>query len=239
MLRQASERGDPFALVVTDCHMPEMDGFDLARRIRDSPHLTEAVVMMLTSGAQTGDTQRCRELGICTHVTKPVRRAELKAAISQAMAPGRKPIPAAPAARDLEAPAGPPENPRIDPSMHILLVEDNLVNQRVALRILQKRGHRVIVANNGIEALRAFDQLDFDVILMDVQMPEMGGFEATAKIRERERGAGTPIIAMTAHAMTGDRERCLDAGMDDYIAKPIRAAALLELVAKYHRQPVS
>ena len=111
MLRQASERGNPFALVLTDCHMPEMDGFDLASRIRNSPHLTEAVVMMLSSGMQSGDSQRCRDLGICTHVTKPVRRAELKTAISKAMAPARKPAPAAPAVSDLEAPAGVPDEP--------------------------------------------------------------------------------------------------------------------------------
>ena len=122
--------------------------------------------------------------------------------------------------------------------MRILLAEDNVVNQRVALRILEKAGHRVAVASNGIEALQAFDQHTFDAVLMDLQMPEMGGFEATAKIRERERGVRIPIIAMTAHAMTGDRERCLEAGMDDYIAKPIRASALLELVAKYRKQPV-
>jgi CheY-like chemotaxis protein len=236
VLRQASERGDPFALVVTDCHMPEMDGFDLARRIRNSPHLTDAVVMMLTSGVQMGDTQRCRELGICAHVTKPVRRAELKSAISKALAPARKP---AVDARPIGVQAAPPMEFTAGSSMRILLAEDNIVNQRVALRILEKHGHRVTIANNGREALRAFDQHDFDAVLMDVQMPEMGGFEATAKIRKREHGAGIPIIAMTAHAMTGDRERCLDAGMDDYIAKPIRATALLEIVAKYHRQPVN
>jgi two-component system sensor histidine kinase/response regulator len=235
MLRQAAERGDPFALVVTDCHMPEMDGFDLARRIRDSPHLTEAVVMMLTSGMQTGDIQRCRELGICVHVTKPVRRAELKSAMAMVMSRAGRGQAPQPPVTEMAAPA----EPRKHVPMHILLAEDNIVNQRVALRILEKAGHRVTVANNGVQALQAFDLQDFDVVLMDLQMPEMGGFEATAKIRERERGALVPIIAMTAHAMTGDRERCLNAGMDDYIAKPIRASALIELVAKYRRQPVS
>jgi two-component system, sensor histidine kinase and response regulator len=235
MLRQASERGDPFALVVTDCHMPEMDGFDLARRIRNSSHLTEAVVMMLTSGTQTGDLQRCRELGILVHVTKPVRRAELKSAIAMVLTPTHKQrVEAWPPASAVA-----PAEPRNDAPMHILLAEDNVVNQRVALRVLEKAGHRVTVANNGVQALQAFDLQDFDAVLMDLQMPEMGGFEATAKIRQRQRGASIPIIAMTAHAMTGDRERCLDAGMDDYIAKPIRASALVELVAKYRRQPVS
>ncbi len=232
LLRQASDRGDPFALVVTDCHMPDMDGFDLARRIRTSPHLTEAVVMMLTSGVQTGDIQRCRELGISAHVTKPVRRAELRAAIWRAMAETRK----APVAIRPDEPS--PLAPRSESAMRILLAEDNVVNQRVALRILEKEGHRVVVANNGMEALKAFHEDDFDAVLMDLQMPEMGGLEATQIIRELEHGTHVPIIAMTAHAMSGDRERCLAAGMDDYIAKPIRASALLELVAKYGRQPV-
>jgi signal transduction histidine kinase/DNA-binding response OmpR family regulator len=235
-LRQAWERGDPFTLVLTDCHMPEMDGFDLTGRIRTSPHLAEAVVMMLSSGVQTGDLQRCRDLGIGVHLTKPVRRAELKAVILRAMGRERNPQ-AAP--RPAEIPTA-PESPN-DPAMDILLAEDNVVNQRVALRILEKRGHRVVVANNGADALKALDQHDFDVVLMDVQMPEMGGFEAARKIRERERGGGVhiPIIAMTAHAMNGDRERCLEAGMDDYISKPIRAAALLELVGRYRGQPVA
>jgi two-component system, sensor histidine kinase and response regulator len=242
MLRQASERGDPFALVLTDCHMPEMDGFDLVARIRNSPHLTEAVVMMLTSGAQAGDTQRCRDLGIRVHVTKPVRRTDLRSAIVKAMArPHRPRVDAQQAALGVASAAA----PRDGSSMLILLAEDNLVNQRVALRILEKEGHRVVVANNGVEALKALDGQDFDAVLMDLQMPEMGGFEATAKIRERERGlpgasaTHIPIIAMTAHAMAGDRERCLESGMDDYISKPVRASALIELVAKYHRQKVA
>jgi two-component system sensor histidine kinase/response regulator len=236
LLRQASERGDPFTLVLTDCHMPDMDGFELARRIKSSPHLAEAVVMMLSSGMQAGDAKRCRELGIKVHVTKPVGRAELKAAMLKALMGRNLPEDADPAAPKIAASA----KPRDGFAMDILLAEDNIVNQRVALRILEKDGHRVVVANNGAEALKALDQRDFDAVLMDVQMPEMGGFEATAKIRERERrsGAHIPIIAMTAHAMREDRERCLEAGMDDYISKPIRASDLIELIAKYRPQPV-
>jgi two-component system sensor histidine kinase/response regulator len=236
MLRQSSERGDPFSLVLTDCHMPDMDGFDLTQRIKSSPHLAEAVVMMLSSGAQKGDAQRCRDLGISIYVTKPVRRAELKAAILKAMMEWRKPrADARPAAAEITAAA----EPRNRSAMHILLAEDNAVNQLVALRILEKAGHRVAVAKTGVEALAALEKDDFDAVLMDVQMPEMGGFEATAKIREREsRGAHVPIIAMTAHAMAGDRERCLEVGMDDYISKPIHAAGLIELLEKYRRLPV-
>jgi CheY-like chemotaxis protein len=210
-----------------------MDGFDLATRIRNSPHLTGAVVMMLTSGEQSGDIKRCRELGIAVHLTKPVRRAELRSAIVKSFT---RPVPAA-------APTPAPEVAITIPvrsKMHILLAEDNIVNQRVAVRILEKEGYRVVVANNGVEALTAMKEHDFDLVLMDVQMPEMGGFEATGSIRRREGLGGThvPIVAMTAHAMTGDRERCLAAGMDDYISKPVRAAKLIELVEKYRGTPV-
>jgi signal transduction histidine kinase/CheY-like chemotaxis protein len=237
-LADASERGDPFSLVLTDCHMPDMDGFDLKRQINGSPHLAQAMVMMLSSGGLPGDAQRCRDLGISVHLTKPVRRAELKAAILKAIASAGDPHPdARPDAVETPRPAAASCQ---DSPMHILLAEDNVVNQRVALRILEKAGHRVVVATTGVEALRALDQNDFDVVLMDVQMPEMGGFEAAQKIRGREfRGsAHIPIIAMTAHAMSGDRERCLEAGMDDYISKPIRAGALIELLGRY-RQSVS
>ena len=231
-LRRASELGDPFMLVITDRHMPEMDGFDLAERIRNSPHLTESMVMMLTSGDQQSDLQRCRQLGISTFLTKPVRRAELRKAIVSTLHRG-------PA---VEIGIAPPQESGIarhrGHPMRILLAEDNLVNQRVALRILEKEGHVVVVANNGREALDALAAQSFDMVLMDVQMPEMGGFEATAEIRKREQRRGTriPIIAMTAHAMTGDRERCLKAGMDDYISKPIRARALLDLIDSYYRE---
>jgi len=228
MLRQAAERGDPFSLVLTDCHMPGMDGFDLAARIKNSPHLTEAVIMMLTSGEQKGDIQRCRELGIAAYLTKPVRRAELRSAIVRAVTGRIAPSMTQALARQASAvPAG--------AKMRILLAEDNIVNQRVAVRILEKQGYSVVVASNGVEALEAMQGHDFDLVLMDLQMPEMGGFEATGKIRQNEHPGGThiPIIAMTAHAMTGDRERCIAAGMDDYISKPVRAAALIALVEKY------
>ena len=238
MLRRASERNQPFSLVLTDCHMPEMDGFDFASRIQNSPYLSEAVVMMLTSGERSEDIKRCRELGISVYLTKPVRRAELRSAIAQVLTPHsgtrRESMEETPAVeRTLRPAAG--------SGMRILLTEDNIVNQRVAKRILEKEGHNVFIAGNGLEALKALDEQEFELVLMDLQMPEMGGFEATAEIRRREAGnRHIPIIAMTAHAMTGDRERCLHAGMDDYISKPVRASALLALVEKYRvRQPVS
>jgi two-component system sensor histidine kinase/response regulator len=221
--------------MTSDCHMPEMDGFELAERIGNSPLLTLAVVMMLTSGEQPGDTQRCHKLGILAHLTKPVRRAELRSAIAKSLA--------RPSWPGLEeggpAPAPSATAPQAGSKARILLAEDNFVNQQVALGILLKQGYRVVVAANGIEALKAFGEQTFELVLMDVQMPEMGGFAATAEIRERERGRGThvPIIAMTAHAMSGDRERCLAVGMDDYISKPIRGRALTELIDRYCRQP--
>jgi CheY-like chemotaxis protein len=177
------------------------------------------------------------------YVTKPVRRAELRSSIEKALTGIDRAdadrlksnegwIPALSPAAGLSPPS---------PRLRILVAEDNLVNQRVASRILEKAGYSVTVAGNGVEALAAFDSHPFDLILMDVQMPEMGGFEATARIRERERDwhAHTPIIAMTAHAMTEDRQRCLEAGMDDYISKPARASTLIDLIEKYCRQPVA
>jgi CheY-like chemotaxis protein len=211
--------------------MPEMDGFELTQQIRNSPELTNGVVMMLTSGERREDLARCRELGVFVHLIKPVRRAELRKAITTALA-GKGGV-----AKDtaVESSSRAPKHPRA----RILLVEDNDVNQAVALGILEKEGHTVAVAGNGKQALKAFDELAFDVILMDVQMPEMGGYEATAAIRKREQGGPghVPIIAMTAHAMVGDRELCLAAGMDDYISKPIRGRALLDMVRKHCHQP--
>jgi two-component system, sensor histidine kinase and response regulator len=235
-LRRAAECGDHFSLVVTDCHMPEMDGFDLARQIRNSPHLTDSVVMMLTSGERREDVARCQELQIRVHLVKPVRRAELRAAIATALAgwslPGERGVTARSVDAEHSIPA--PEHSRL----RILVAEDNVVNQRVALRILEKEGHTVVIAGNGREALKALGERTFDLILMDVQMPEMGGFEATAAIRKGERHGHRhiPIIAMTAHAMIGDKELCLAAGMDDYISKPVRARLLIDIVEKYAYQ---
>jgi signal transduction histidine kinase/DNA-binding response OmpR family regulator len=236
-LRRGLQRGQPYSLVLTDVHMPEMDGFELVQRIHETTELTQPVILMLTSGDRGDDIARCRKLAISSYITKPVRRAELHAAIVVALAHeiprGGLPVPPGETA--------PEDGPRKDRavSRRILLTEDNVVNQRVALRILEKAGHMVTIAENGKVALRMLQAQTFDLILMDVQMPEMGGFEATTIIREKEDGSGRhiPIIAMTAHAMAGDRERCLDAGMDDYLAKPVAASSLLEMVAKYTPQP--
>jgi CheY-like chemotaxis protein len=190
--------------------------------------------MMMTSGEQRGDIARSRELGVSAYLTKPVRRADLRASIQAALYASSGPsLAAAP------APAAVRVVTDSEPKLNILLAEDNLVNQRVATRILERAGHRVTLAVNGREAIEKWSAHSFDLILMDVQMPETDGFQAAAAIREREQpsGAHIPIIAMTAYALNGDRERCLAAGMSDYLTKPIDARLLLALLGRYSREP--
>ena len=231
-LQRGLQRGQPYSLVLTDVHMPEMDGFELVKQIHETPGLTQPVILMLTSGDRGDDIARCRKLGISSYLTKPVRRVELRAAMLAALA--HQAPPGDPAARWSDAPSDRPSKDQ-GVSYRILLTEDNVVNQRLALRILEKAGHVVTIAENGKVALRMLEEQTYDLVLMDVQMPEMGGFEATARIREKEASTGRyiPVVAMTAHAMAGDRERCVDAGMDDYLAKPVVASRLLEMVALY------
>jgi signal transduction histidine kinase/CheY-like chemotaxis protein len=235
-MARAAEIGEPFSLVLTDGHMPEMDGFGLAERIKTAPHLANAVILMLTSGDRLGDLRRCRELGISAYLMKPVRRDELRAAIVSALTvqPAERDGGNIPVATEDSSGSSLPGLR----TLRILLTEDNLVNQRVAVRILEKAKYSVVTANNGKEALRALQEQDFDLVLMDIQMPEMDGFEATTAVRLKEKVTGDhiPIIAMTAHAMKGDEVRCLAAGMDGYISKPIRARDLLELVEKHGRE---
>jgi signal transduction histidine kinase/DNA-binding response OmpR family regulator len=223
-LKQNEER---FAVILTDSKMPDMDGFTLVEQLRRSPELAgEAAVIMLTSAGQRGDAARCRELGVAAYLTKPVSRQELFDAIVQVLgASGSQAKPPGLITRHTL----PQEKRRF----RVLLAEDNAVNQRLASRLLEKRGHCVTATANGREALAALEQDNFDLVLMDVQMPEMDGFEATAAIRTHEKTTGRhlTIIAMTAHAMRGDRERCLAAGMDGYISKPIKAQELYDLLA--------
>jgi two-component system, sensor histidine kinase and response regulator len=211
-LDAAVTSGSPFGLVVMDAGMPGIDGFELAERIAQRPGTAPATVMMLTSTGPYSDAARCRRLGISSYLTKPVGGAALLDAIVGVLV-----APALPSAAVPRAP---------EPAIvrrKVLLVEDNPVNQRVATGVLTKRGHDVRVTSNGHEALAALEQDTFDLVLMDVQMPEMNGYEATALIRAREQltGRHVRVIAMTAHAMTGDRERCLAAGMDGYLSKPV------------------
>jgi two-component system sensor histidine kinase/response regulator len=221
-LASAAREGHPFSIVLLDANMPDLDGFAVAREIARQPDLAGATIMMLSSSGQQAEIERCRELGIGTYLTKPIRHVDLYTALSRALNDVAAAKPAA-------APMRPPGPAR---AVNVLLAEDNIVNQRVAAGLLTKRGHRVTVAVNGRQALAALERETFDVVLMDVQMPEMDGLEATAAIRASERTAGghVRIVAMTAHAMNGDRERCLRGGMDGYLSKPVKPQMLFAVV---------
>jgi signal transduction histidine kinase/CheY-like chemotaxis protein len=215
-LTQARDLGTPFPLLLLDAMMPEIDGFILAAQIKQDPTLVRSIIMMLTSGGQRRDADRCRRLGIAAYLTKPVIPAELWDAMRMVLGV-MPPTPVqALTVRDTMR-----EHRQ---RLHVLLAEDNVVNQKLVLRLLEKWGHTVTVVSTGKDVLTALAQQSFDLVLMDVQMPEMDGLEATVAIRVQERMTGThmPIIAMTANAMQGDAEQCLAAGMDAYLAKPMR-----------------
>jgi two-component system, sensor histidine kinase and response regulator len=217
-----------FALILPDRNMPDMDGFRLVDQLRQSPELAgKAKVIVLLSTGQQSESARCQHLGVDACLTKPVSQAELFEAISRVLG-------ASPSKSDAPEPIRRQIVPKAT-RLRVLLAEDNAVNQKIACRFLEKEGHHVTLASDGRQALAAIERENFDVVLMDVQMPEMDGFEATAAIRalERDTGKHLPIIAMTAHAMAGDRERCLAAGMDNYIAKPINARALIEVLQQF------
>jgi signal transduction histidine kinase/DNA-binding response OmpR family regulator len=223
-LKTAKAEGKPFPLVLMDVCMPKMDGFEVAEKIKRDPELTGATIMMLSSANQTQDAARCRKMGIAVYMVKPIRQSELLDAMITALGT----VSSIPKIQS----SGLPSSPNTLRPLHILLAEDNPINQKLAVRLLEKWGHRVTVANNGREAVEKYDREKFDLILMDVQMPEMGGFEATWALREKEQLSGThiPIVAMTAHAMKGDREQCLEAGMDGYVTKPIQKDDLFNTI---------
>jgi signal transduction histidine kinase/CheY-like chemotaxis protein/ligand-binding sensor domain-containing protein len=226
ILMEALAAREPFALVLSDGNTADMLGYQLAEEIRANPALSVATIMMLTSGGQRGDVERCRALGLAGYLTKPVGEAELLNLILRVTGATRLEV-----KRALVTEQALPAERR---SLRILLAEDNPVNRLVASRMLEKQGHRVITSGNGRQALERLEKERFDLVLMDVEMPEIDGFQATATIRKQEEttGARIPIIAMTAHALKGDRERCLAAGMDDYVSKPIQPGALLEAIAR-------
>jgi PAS domain S-box-containing protein len=225
LLFEASRAGQRFDVVLLDAQMPALDGFDVVTTMAESGVASGTVVMMLPSGDRDDAAARCQALGLAGCVSKPINHVDLFNAIDQVVAGREVGVPPRQVARGIAL---------VDAAKrrNVLLAEDNLVNQRVAVGLLSKRGHRVTVAATGRAALAALDREPFDVVLMDVQMPDMGGIEATAAIRAREAGSArrTRILAMTAHAMSGDRERFLQAGMDGYLPKPIAAGLLFAIV---------
>jgi CheY-like chemotaxis protein len=228
-LEQAHAQGKPFRLVLLTAQMPEMDGFSVAERIKLKPHLAGIAIIMLIAAGLRGDAARCRELGIQAYLSKPVRQGDLLQSIkmllgTQTSPSGDPPLLTTHALREHRT------------RLRVLLAEDNRVNQTLAVRILQKRGHTVEAVENGRQAIEALGRQPFDLILMDLQMPELGGVEATMLIREREKSVGghIPIIAVTANALAGDRERCLNAGMDDYVSKPIQVKELFAAIGRAH-----
>jgi two-component system, sensor histidine kinase and response regulator len=229
-LSAAEKANHSYGLILTDMHMPKMDGFGLVGHLKDRLKFSTPTIMMLTSGGQRGDAARCEELGIAAYLIKPVRQAELREAVMRVLHAKQEHLPIPLMTRySLREKGG------FLRSLHILLAEDNRVNQKIATRLLEKRGHHVVHAGNGEEALAALAQRSFDLVLMDVHMPGMDGFDATIAIREREKitGLHQPVIAMTALAMKGDRERCTAAGMDGYLSKPIDLQKLDEVLAVY------
>jgi two-component system, sensor histidine kinase and response regulator len=229
-LSAARAANEPFGLILTDMHMPKMDGFGLVEQIKQKLEISTSTIMMLTSGGQRGDAARCGELGISAYLLKPVRQLELREAIARVLGAKEQPGP-----KPMITPYS--LNGDSDPkkSLRILLAEDNPVNQKLAVRLLEKRGHHVTVATNGRQALSALEKSSYDLVLMDVQMPEMDGLEATMLLRQQEKLTGhhQAVVAMTALVMKGDRERCMTAGMDGYLSKPIRPQELDEVLDKY------
>jgi len=226
-LRNAVGAGQAFPLAILDVHMPDMDGFTLARRIKADPALVKMAIILMTSGSQSGDVARCREIGVSAYLGKPAGEAELLEAVR----------------RVLHAPEVLTLQPEVMThyqvrdglrQLHLLVAEDNPVNCLLITRLLQKQGYTYTVASTGAEALALLAKERPDCILMDVQMPVMTGLEATAAIREKERthGGHIPIVAMTAHAMTGDREKCLAAGMDGYVSKPVNVHDLFGTIER-------
>jgi CheY-like chemotaxis protein len=229
-LARSCEAGRPYSVILTDVHMPKMDGFGLVERIRKMPEFSTATIMMLTSAGQQGDAVRCRELGVAAYLLKPVRKSDLRDAIARVLGV-REPTGAVQPKTAMFLQAGRASAV----CLRVLLAEDNPVNQLFVQRLLEKRGHSVVVASTGLEALDILQRENVDVVLMDIQMPEMDGLEATKAIRSRESDGRPrmPVIALTAHAMKGDREKCLAAGMDAHLSKPIRPAELDEVLEKY------
>jgi len=229
LMQDRQKSAMPFRLAIIDANMPEVDGFMLAERIKSSPGLDKALIMMLTSSNSLGDAARCRALGISAYLIKPIKQTELMEAIKMTLAVSL------PANRPTAVITADVVQEKCRPRQ-ILIAEDNLINQRLIQHILEKHGHHIKLASNGEECLAALERRRFDLILMDVQMPVMDGLQAASLIRQREieqNAPRLPIVALTAHALKEDRERCLESGMDDYLAKPIVPLELLQTIEKW------
>ncbi len=229
-LTRAAAKGEPFTLIITDLQMPHMDGFDFVQHLRTLPGCRDIPILMLSSSAQRGELALSKQLGVGAYLIKPVQSSELFDAIASLVC-----TPATATAGSAPLPEAKGK------AMKVLLAEDNAINRKLATRLLEKHGYTVIETENGRAALDALEHERVDLVLMDVQMPVMDGFEAIRIIRTSEQGTGghLPIIALTAHAMKGDRERCLAAGADDYLTKPIRTAALLDTLERLSHPPAA
>jgi two-component system, sensor histidine kinase and response regulator len=227
-LRAAHADGQPYDLAILDYHMPEMDGLELAHAIKADPLLAPVRLIMLSSVSQRGQRRAAQQAGIAAALTKPVRQSHLYNCLVTVMGAAAEPTVVSPVSRHQG-------NAPIQMHLRVLVAEDNVINQKVAVRLLEKVGCRIDVAANGQEAVAMLVQFAYDVVLMDCQMPEMDGFAATAAIRQHEASTGrhVPIIAMTANAMQGDQEECLAAGMDDYVSKPVTLDALVAVLRKW------
>ena len=222
---------DLFDFIILDSQMPKVSGFELAVAIKETPRFADIPMMILTSAGRKGDAARCRKLGISAYLTKPIKQSELQEALEGIMGSHKE--------MGLKGTLVTRHSLRERRAKYsLLLAEDNPVNRKMAVRMLEKRGHSVFAVENGLEAVKAYTTGSFDIILMDVQMPVMDGFEATEKIRsiQDEKGKYIPIVALTAHAMKGDREKCLNAGLDEYISKPIKSEILFEVLDKVYKK---
>jgi len=245
LLDNAYRKGDPFRLLLLDYLMPVMDGYELAQRVQSQRYAEDLAILLVTSAGRLGDRNRFREAGVRDFLMKPFKKGDLRHLISRAL---HRESPAGPAVSSASSPAAAPQPARSETPdrkrvLNILVVEDNTINRQLMLALLDKRGDRVTEAEDGLKAIDLLEKhhYAFDLVLMDVQMPHMDGLEATHEIRKREDSTGQhlPVIAMTAHALKEDRERCLAAGMDDYLAKPINRKDLFALLDRYAELPAA
>ena len=226
-MREAASQGTPYDLLLTDMQMPHMDGIEVARLVKANENIKKTVVMLLTSMRLRHDDPVLRKAGVAALLTKPIKQSQLFDVISDLTSEETTTALVTKSPETFEG---------VKVSARILLAEDNVVNQKLAVKLLQKNGHQVVAVNNGLEACQEIAErapATYDLVLMDIQMPVMSGYDATVKIRSMPEHKDIPIIAMTAHAMAGDREKCLAAGMNDYITKPLKVEALMNVIERW------